>query len=244
MSTLIERMILRTRAPLSSLEPMSPVRHATPVPGQQPDETAVTELAAAPAEVPGHGVATVSGPLPGSSEFLPNAGGDDDLRQASLARPPATGSGSIRPAGAHAPAARPGRLAGAEPPESVTDQRTPRDSEWMPAALGWPRENADRPASTIAPVSEATGQTPPAPPVPVTARLRPADLPEQAGAARLAQAAGSPAGEPSRGPDVTVTIEHIEVRAAPAAPPRPARTPFRPQVSLADFLGQDRGPRR
>ncbi len=48
------------------------------------------------------------------------------------------------------------------------------------------------------------------------------------------------AGFQGPGTEVTISIGHIEVRSAPSAEkPRP-RPPFRPQVSLADFLGQDR----
>jgi hypothetical protein len=40
--------------------------------------------------------------------------------------------------------------------------------------------------------------------------------------------------------EVTISIGHIEVRSAPGAEQPSTRAPFRPQVSLADFLGQDR----
>jgi hypothetical protein len=53
------------------------------------------------------------------------------------------------------------------------------------------------------------------------------------------------AAEPVRGygPEITISIGHIEVRSAPppAAEPRP-RPRFRPQVTLDDFLSQDRRP--
>jgi hypothetical protein len=46
--------------------------------------------------------------------------------------------------------------------------------------------------------------------------------------------------------EITITIEHIEVRAAPPPrqDPQPARARFRPSVSLADFLEQGADGRR
>jgi len=44
------------------------------------------------------------------------------------------------------------------------------------------------------------------------------------------------------GPEITISIGHIEVRSAPAAAEPRTRPRFRPQVSLADFLSQDRQP--
>ena len=96
------------------------------------------------------------------------------------------------------------------------------------AADGWP-ESADAggsPDSALVPV--------------ITARLA-AAAPRAAGPRG---AAGAPAGQglpavPAAGPEITITIGRIEVRAAPAPAPRP-RPPARPRVSLADFLGQQR----
>jgi hypothetical protein len=45
------------------------------------------------------------------------------------------------------------------------------------------------------------------------------------------------------GPDVTISIGHIEVRAAPPTERPRTRRPFRPQVSLDDFLSQRRDQR-
>jgi hypothetical protein len=82
----------------------------------------------------------------------------------------------------------------------------------------------------------------------VTARLQPPDLAGSSGAAVQPPIVDAASDEGSRGPDITVTIGHIEVRAAqapPASPAKPARPPFRPQVSLADFLnGSTKGSRR
>ncbi|WP_266168818.1 hypothetical protein [Dyella subtropica] len=59
-------------------------------------------------------------------------------------------------------------------------------------------------------------------------------------AQRSREAEGPPA--PSAAPTVTISIGHIEVGSTPvAAAPRPA--PFRPSVSLSDFLGRQGGHR-
>jgi hypothetical protein len=50
------------------------------------------------------------------------------------------------------------------------------------------------------------------------------------------------AGASSSGPDITISIGHIEVRSGPTAEKPRTQPPFRPQVSLADFLGRERRP--
>lgn len=78
----------------------------------------------------------------------------------------------------------------------------------------------------------------------VAARLVPATL-----STRAHQESGRPATPPPSAadaigtrPDVTISIGHIEVRAAPPAEQPRTRQPFRPQVALDDFLSkrQDR----
>jgi hypothetical protein len=60
----------------------------------------------------------------------------------------------------------------------------------------------------------------------------------QASTAPHRQAAGA-SGSP---PDITISIGHIEVRSGPAAEKPRTQPPFRPQVSLADFLGREQRP--
>jgi len=80
-------------------------------------------------------------------------------------------------------------------------------------------------------------------PDPVTVRPRPV-RPQGYWPAPPTPPAPAPAAEarPGPGPEVTISIGHIEVRSAPAAEKPRSRPPFRPQVSLADFLNQDRRP--
>ncbi len=100
------------------------------------------------------------------------------------------------------------------------------------------------------PEMEATaagpGATPAVEAVTGSARLLPAEPPTRApaGSRRSPAPPGPAADAPAAGPDVTVSIGHIEVRSAPAPDKPRSRPSFRPQVSLADFLGQqqDRRP--
>jgi hypothetical protein len=222
MSTLIERMILRARAPLSSLEPIAPVRFAL---RQQIDETPFTEVAAEPAEAPDHSLpppprAIGQNALPG--ERPPSPG---------LVPPETTLPGPITPADVQRPRARRDRR----------DQVDRSESVLVPAAPGAASEGPAVHATAAEVRTEPIG---PVQPIPVTARLRPADLPGHAEGGVQAPAADTAADEPAHGPDITVTIGHIEVRAASPAPARPARVPFRPQVSLNDFLGNGQESRR
>ena len=234
MSTLIERMIQRTQAPLSSLEPIAPVMYAPTTSGQQPDEAAFAELPSAPAEMTDHGR-----PTPPRRSSRQNALPGEGQHSASLVPPGPASHGSITPADLQPHSARQDRSAWPSGTEGALDQEAPRGNERRPATPGPPHEDADLHATTTA------GQTAPTQPIAATARLRPADLGGNAGAAARPPVAGNAPDEVARGPEITVTIGHIEVRAASAAPARPARTPFRPQVSLADFLkGSSQGSRR
>jgi hypothetical protein len=224
MSTLIERMIQRARAPLSSLEPIAPVRYAPTTSGQQPDEAAFAELPSAPAEMTDHGR-----PTPPRRSSSRNALLGEGQRGASPVPPGTASHGSITPADLQPHSARRERRAGTSGTEGVLDQEALRDDERRPPTPG-PFDDADLHTTTTA------GRTAPTQPIALTARLRPADLAGNAGAAARPPVGGNASDEVARGPEITVTIGHIEVRAASAAPARPARTPFRPQVSLADFL--------
>ena len=90
------------------------------------------------------------------------------------------------------------------------------------------------------------GATPAVEAVAGLARLLPAEPPTRApaGSRRSPAPPGSATDAPAAGPDVTVSIGHIEVRSAPVPDKPRSRPSFRPQVSLADFLGQqqDRRP--
>lgn len=214
MSTLIERMILRARAPLSSLEPIAPVRFA---PRQQIDETPFTEMTAERAEAPDRSLP------PPPRTIGQNAHPGERPHSPSLVPPEKTLPGPITSADVQRPLAGRDRRDQVDRSASVLDQG--------------PEVHATAAEVRTEPIG-------PVQPIPVTARLRPADLPGHAEVAAQAPAADTTADEPAHGPDITVTIGHIEVRAASPAPARPARAPFRPQVSLTDFLGNRQESRR
>jgi hypothetical protein len=232
MSTLIERMILRTHAPLSALEPITPPRYASASPTQAPDVTVFTELPSAPAGVPDYGLPQSSSTSASQTALL------GDSQRNPRPDPPETASpGSVRPDDLPTVLAGQDRRAELSRAESVPDNEPQRDNESRPGALSRPGEDRNLPA--VRPLRR-TAETPP---IAVTARRRSTDLAGYAAAA-APPAAITGTDDHARGPDVSVTIGHIEVRAASPAPARPARTPFRPQVTLTDFLSNGHRSRR
>ena len=229
MSTLIERMILRTRQPLSSLEPITPVRYALTTPGQQPDEAAITEIPPALADV----LRPSLSPPPHGSRRQ-NAVVSNRPVSPSVAAPRTASPRSVTPGEQDPDAGARDLRAALERTERLQDRENPGDSRPMPAAHGEGPNSRD---------NTAAGPTAPALPIPVPARLRTGDLAEPP-ATTAASVDGTQDDEHASGPDITVTIGHIEVRAAPSVPARPAPPPFRPQVSLTDFLNGSRGSQR
>ncbi len=284
MSTLIERMIQRTRGPLSSLEPVAtPAFAAVPLgehawagspgeaaadeasvvasgqdqrPGQRPDQQ--------PGERPDQQPGTRQRRSPARTVGDDHADGPADSGRGPLLEAPVTAR------------ARPARAMPAPDP-SPRNRTTPRWPEPPPAAnrhlghdhsesgpdqvampVGRSDENPHNARERAVPEPEANAAAGPegrataagpraaaaepgaraaVEPATLPARLRrahpqpePPELPGQA-----AYASGS-------GPEITISIGHIEVRSAPATEQPRIRPPFRPQVSLADFLGQDRRP--
>jgi hypothetical protein len=283
MSTLLERMIQRTQAPLSSLEPLSRPhfsdRPAQPLWAHSASEGTDT----APED---SGITGASNPLPPplSRPQSPRA----ELARISHADTAAGLAARPRPAEAEPPTAppraglkpqvrtAPARHDGPEPahaPPQPTGHRGPDTIQTPPEpaatdhrrpdTVGTPPEPTaaapDRHVGSSVPVdppgpeihtraARATAQPeamPAVTPLPVPARL----VPERRTRA-LDGSGESPAAQQSTAdtgggrPDVTICIGHIEVRAAPPTePPRP-RLPFRPRVSLDDFLTQRQDRRR
>lgn len=150
------------------------------------------------------------------------------------------------------PVAAPGGQAGEEPHDArergirqmhavpVTRPANAAAAVSAEAALAGPAEAA---VAGIEAAAEEPGTAAPAAvavvePGPVQARLLPAHPPGQ----RPAPPGQAADVFPGSGPEVTISIGHIEVHSAPAEEKPRIRPPFRPQVSLADFLGQDRRP--
>jgi hypothetical protein len=244
-SSVLARMIQRSREPQSSLEPV--IR---------------------PRFVPRAGVLAPAGdPAPDAPPpaALPPAARPPD------ASPPAARPPGASPPGRRPPAAAPlGALSPDEPtPDALPSEPvTPRalaagEISDLPEAFRVPESP---PQHSLWPVTAGPGEDDipsgdglaPLDPVPPSRRTRAASSRpgasraagrehrrEQPGPQPMAALADDPghagdAGEPS----VTITIGHIEVRAvqAPPRPPRPETPPrprpaFRPQTTLADFLG-------
>jgi hypothetical protein len=299
MSTVLGRMIQRTRSPLSSLEPLAaPTFAAVPLSEQgwaDPVGPAGPLGEAIVAEA-GVAVARHKPPPPGRTDQPPGGrpgqragarlegprliAGDptDDLDDFGsepvprvLARAPlarstpvmpgpgrmsrrwSTSKGQLAAANPHPdedhkprldPAAMPAKQASEAPHDGreleIGEMHTvpPARSAKAPAAgpaeavageSVAPEPGAARPAAAVVVERPAPLRPPPAHP--------PGQWP--APSARPEQAADAFTGS---GPEVTISIGHIEVRSAPAAEKPRSRLPFRPQVSLADFLSQDRWP--
>jgi hypothetical protein len=222
MSELLERIVNRTRGPLSSLQPLAPPRFERGRPAQgafggprgeilEPDTarpsrrklrspSKVVEPGASPAggvprrSSPADAGSTVSSPVPGAQPAFP--------------------SGSVGPR--------------AEAPS--TQESSKRFGERGSGASGGEESRrGGKPAEPSAPGAVATLA------VPVAHARRTAERdPVQA-------APPTPTAHEHAEvrPEITISIGHIEVRAAPAPPPPPSSRPSpRPQVSLADFLRQ------
>lgn len=246
MSSVLERMIRRSRGPLSAAQPLIPPVYA-PVPlagddGGQPSRPlpgsdlpwagvprAVPRADAPPGDAPAaHSTRASWGDrlapaAPRAADWTPvaparRAGSTGRAWAAELIGP--TG-----PAGAtgHAGAAGTTGADGATGPEGPAGH--PGADAAGPAEGRGPAAILELPASWVAD--------------PGPAAHRPG-LPPAGGRAEL------PSPEAAAGPALTITIGHIEVRAAPDARPRPERArpdpsprqPFRPQVTLAEFLGR------
>ena len=252
MSSVLERMIHRSRGPLSAAQPLIPPVYA-PVPlagddGGQPSRPlpgsdlpwagvprAVPRADAPPADAPAaHSTRASWGDR--LAPAAPRATDAAPVAPARLARStgrtwaaevigptgPAGATGPAGPAGTSGPAGTTG-LDGATGPEGPA--RPLGADAAGPAEGRGPGAILELPASWVADPGPAAHR----PGLPPAGRR--AELPSP-------EAAADPA--------LTNTIGHSEVRAAPEARPRPERArpdppprqPFRPQVTLAEFLGR------
>jgi hypothetical protein len=143
---------------------------------------------------------------------------------------------------------------GQTPPEPAAASPDAGQTPQEPAATPAPRAGggASRDAlgpgieEPAAPATAEPGAGPAVRPVTAPARLLPA-APRpaaQEGSGRSPVPGASAAGDSGGRPDVTISIGHVEVRAAPPIERPRTRPPFRPRVSLDDFLGQQQDRRR
>ena len=217
MSALLERMVQRTRGPLSTVEPVAPPPFGA---GGAP---ASAGLAGEP-----EGFAEVT---EASSEAVQTRASN---RQAPRGR-------GKRHRGVHAEARRPLTLSHESDSERNPPSSGRPDPDPAPADAPPDATRAEVQRATPGEQSARTETKPAAEPIVVVAR--PAETePEPFGAAPPRPAAEARTGDdevPAPAPPVTISIGHIEVRAAPTPSAAPAPSPFRPpQVSLSDFLQQ------
>lgn len=250
MSALLERMIQRTRAPLSVVEPRSRPRFASSSSLLDGQESAVQRFALPEAPVPGLGPPQPSarhGRAGGDSPERASTGSEQAVEQRLSPAPrrsvgrPAPGQPSKRQKDDDFAAAS--EVPGAPPPLSARQSASTgdRSAALTPAAVsGRPAADPLEPLPADAPPGQRT-----APYARIADHLvaRPLDSGNERRAPTPAPRDRGRAGRGEPPPKVTISIGHIEVRAAPASSPAPPPTPFRPRVSLAAFLGgrEERG---
>ncbi len=246
-------MVMRTRAPLSSAQPATRPFFAPGDPGLAPGVAGRPEVSAD---------AFTASPIAGTAtepqlmgERAPTGKSEVSDREISAgASPPARAT----PPGGRSDAERDRRQESGEttgvaasPNRTGAGAASAGRDEVMSVATATP------PAVPASP-TDSTELPPPAPadppPSPADRPPSPADRPPApAGTAgrvrRRQQLLPPPANEPAvaapaAAPEVTISIGHIDVRAAPPPAPARSRPAFRPRVSLDEFLAarQDRRP--
>ena len=261
MSSMLERMVMRTRSGLPGVEPVHRSRYA---PSVEPlrefagaDEPAIERsLPSAPSRTnrpsaadekadQSPGSAGVTPAFPPAAVRTPSAVEPLVAETAPPSISPRTprkrGADEFHDRGAatqlHGPAVRVPR---ARPRSTASLELTaPRPDSMPPSAIAEP----DVLRHPVHPVTLPDRDLALAAPLPD-------QMPAASGAVEPTEthrpqgpATHGPDAEPSPRPHVTISIGHIEVRAAPAS--EPLRPPaFRPKVTLDDFLGREPGGRR
>jgi hypothetical protein len=237
MSDMLQRLILRTRDPLAGttlrIEPLRASRYAQ-VPLASTNDTGISEIAA---ETIATAIATpiaTTAALPDAdrSPMSPSthhsahrpASTDDATNVASVPLKPiarTTTTPTQRAAQSHTQTAAP--MEGA--PKAIDPAREPTSPKHpMPASLDIATRHVFQPVAT------RSVTQPPPPSVGIRSTTE-----------RAAKTAG-PVTTASISTNITLSIGHVEVRAAPSpAPARPAA--FRPRASLDDVLNRKRGDR-
>jgi hypothetical protein len=244
MTSVLERMVQRARGPLSSLEPLSPLAFgprpelwtspggietvaSEPAPAHRPapDRRRTAERSSwRPSGDPSRGedppigvhAATVAmaPPEPAVMHDAPTPATTPDIDAPSHSQPPAVRGET----GVSGPPSR-GDDRHEAPPRAVIEP-----ASRIPAAMPDPEPAADGPAAMTRDGSDRTPGN--------SAHQTPGDSADQA------------SGDGSGGSEVTISIGHIVVHAAPAIERPRAQPPFRPRVSLEEFLGQTQERRR
>jgi len=250
MSTPLARMVERARGSLSSAEPLIPSRFAAGGDGFAPGVLPSGDTD--PAWRPGPGQLPAEAAVPAGTTPATEATAPAGTTAAARTTAPAE---ATAPAETSAPHGTPVRHLGEDM------QQIARVAAEMPGAAS---TSVDAAASHVTPPSYVT----PASPVRGTSPMSGTSLPPRdadahdvaatpdaglvpaRGVPRVAAASVAgislPANPAAGSPEITITIGHIEVRAAPSSQqsPQRGRPQFRPRVSLGDFLAQGEDGRR
>jgi len=267
MSTVLARMIKRTREPLSSVQPLAPapfgaasadlasISTTAEPPAREDDDRAADPITAprrAPARAP-----RGRDPDPSAAEDPDSTAPPRRMAPAAQTAPPGTaqtappGTAETAPLGAAATA----------PAESGTSAQAAEGVRHAPAEQDHPPDNSEpnrAPQGIEQRIEQRSEQRieydaareldePGAPPEIGTrseeaAKLEPratlvlSSRPEPAASAEPRTPPQPETADPR--PEVTISIGHIEVRAAPVSAPPRASAPFRPRISLDQFLGE------
>jgi hypothetical protein len=243
MSTLLERMVKRARAPLPGIEPLLRPRyaHSGALAGRSHRDT-IMEASELPSTKP-----EPAGRFSDQSPHIPPA--------ASGARDEIAGPGAPRSGE---------RVSEPDLPqigERHSPEFRPRQSEGSPslAQIHRPASASDS-APQIAPALPDLNSRSASPPTKTAPGLSPELIAGQVVATRRIETAHPPFSPPStklsswqqpapeqeaaaeKSAGVTISIGHIEIRAAQVIE-HPRKPPFRPRVSLSEFLSQRNGER-
>jgi len=246
MSSVLERMIRRSRGPLSAAQPLIPPVYAPvplagddggqpsrPPPGSDLPRAGVPRAVPSADAPPGDAPAAHSTRASWGGRLAPAAPRAADASPVA----PARRAGSTRRAWA-AEVIGPTGPAGTAGPAGPAGSTGSEGATGPEGPAGPPRADAAGPAEGLRPGAivelPASWVADPGP-----AAHRPGLPPER-------RRAELPSPEAGADPALTIMIGHIEVRSAPDARPRPERArpappprqPFRPQVTLAEFLGR------
>lgn len=242
MSTLLERMVKRARAPLPGIEPLLRPRYAYSgaLAGRSHRDT-IMEASELPSIKPGP-----AGRFPDQSPNMPTAASGDrdeiDGPGAPRSRKRVSEPELPHTSERHSPEFRPRPSEGSSSLAQI--HRPARASDSAPQiAPALPDLNS---GSASPPAKTAPGRSPQliAEQVVATRRIETAHPPFSPPSTKLSRQQPAPeqeaAAEESAG--VTISIGHIEIRAAQVVE-HPRKPPFRPRVSLSEFLSQRNGER-
>jgi hypothetical protein len=234
MSEILQRMIARARSPLSSVEPLHAPRF---VEGPAGGETLPIEHTNVEEIIPDAITA-----FPGASKEGTTAPEIQATATNGVARTPGDGSKTALSLSTEQQLGSVGNskiLEVGRELQSVSPSETRPENKAQPSRKEEVETRPERAADKRVPVETATARNP------VVPKAEPSLPPRQEPTFPRTRGKGSANPEVeartvNREPIVTISIGQIEVRAAQTVE-RPRKAPFRPKVSLADFLSRKQG---